>query len=101
MADALLPRLSSRSYFWYQAEIRHLTVDPAIEQRGYARNLYAEAERRAAARGIRVLQCTIREGNDRSERFFSKAGFTKVSQFHNQASGNNVGVWHKVLAPTL
>jgi len=90
-----------KKLLWYQAEIRHLTVDSAVEQRGYARNLFAEAESRAAARGFRVLQCTIRAGNDRSERFFLKAGFTRVSQFHNQASGNNVGVWHKVLVPAL
>jgi ribosomal protein S18 acetylase RimI-like enzyme len=86
---------------WYQGEVCHLTVDKDFEGKGYARNLCAELERRAAARGFRVLQCTIREGNAESEGFFTKAGFKPVSRFHNKISGNNVAIWHKVLEPAL
>jgi ribosomal protein S18 acetylase RimI-like enzyme len=86
---------------WYQGEVRHLTVHEDFEGQGYARNLFAELERRAAARGFRILQCTIREGNTDSEGFFTKAGFTPVSRFNNKMSGNNVSVWQKVLVPAL
>ena len=86
---------------WYQGEVCHLSVHKDVEGKGYARNLFAEVERRAAARGFRILQCTIREGNKDSEDFFTKAGFKPVSCFHNKLSGNNVSVWQKVLEAAL
>lgn len=86
---------------WYQGEVRHLSVHAAHEGKGYARSLFAEMERRAAARGCRILQCTIREGNKDSESFFAKAEFSPVSRFHNHVSGNNVAVWQKVLVPAV
>ena len=47
----------------------------------------------------RILQCTIREGNEESIGLFKKMGFFQVSQFYYDRSGNNVSVWHKVLIP--
>ena len=86
---------------WYQGEVCHLTVHEDFEGKGYAKALFAELERRAVARGFRVLQCTIREGNTESEKFFAKAAFNPVSRFHNRMSGNNITIWHKVLVPAL
>jgi ribosomal protein S18 acetylase RimI-like enzyme len=98
-ADQYLFRV--KNVQWYQGEVCHLTVDKDFEGKGYARNLFAELERRAAARCFRVLQCTIREGNTDSEDFFTAAGFKSVSRFHNKMSSNNVTIWHKVLEPAL
>lgn len=83
---------------WYQAEILHLTVAAAQEGKGLAKALLREAERVARARGARLLQCTIRQGNVQSQGLFQGFGFSHVSTFRNEHSGNNVLVLHKVLA---
>lgn len=82
---------------WYQAEVLHLTVAEGEEGKGHAKALLSSAETRAREKGVRVLQCTIREGNVQSEGLFQADGFAKVSAFHNEHSGNNVAVYQKVL----
>jgi len=82
---------------WYQAEVLHLTVAEGEKGKGYAKALLSSAETRAREKSVRVLQCTIREGNVQSEGLFQAAGFLKASTFHNEHSGNNVGVYQKVL----
>jgi N-acetylglutamate synthase-like GNAT family acetyltransferase len=82
---------------WYQAEVLHLTVAEGEERKGHAKALLSSAETRARERSVRVLQCTIRIGYVESEGLFQAAGFLKVSTFHNEHSGNNVGVYQKVL----
>jgi ribosomal protein S18 acetylase RimI-like enzyme len=84
---------------WYQAEVCHLTVAPEFERRGLAKTLLAQVEAEARAGGVRLLQCTIREGNTASRNLFEGAGFRRVSAFHNGATGNNVDVFQKVLSP--
>lgn len=83
---------------WYQAEVLHLTVAAAHERKGHAKVLLCEAERVARANGARVLQCTIRTDNLASRKLFEGFGFSHVGTFLNQGSGNNVGVFQKVLA---
>lgn len=83
---------------WYQAEVLHLTVAEAHEGKGHAKALLCEAERVARVNGARVLQCTIRTDNDASRRLFEGFGFSHVSTFRNERSGNNVGIFQKVLA---
>jgi N-acetylglutamate synthase-like GNAT family acetyltransferase len=83
---------------WYQFEIDHLTVSKSVEGHGYARTLVERAEDRARAEGVRVLQCTIRANNRRSQKLFQKNGFDQVSTFYYPTSGNNVGVWQKILS---
>lgn len=83
---------------WYQTEILHLTVHSAHEGRGHAKALLREAERKARGDGARILQCTIRSGNDASRWLFEGFGFSHVCTFLNQGSGNNVGVFQKVLS---
>jgi GNAT superfamily N-acetyltransferase len=84
---------------WYQTEILHLTVKETHEGKGFARNLLAAAIDRATSQGKRLAQCTIREGNHRSETLFAAIGFTPVSRFLNPQTRNIVGVWQKVLVP--
>lgn len=86
---------------WYQAEILHLTVHRDHEGKGYAKQLLASALDRAKAQRARVAQCTIREGNERSEKLFSAFGFALVGLFRNERSRNNVGIWQKILIPAL
>ena len=83
---------------WYQAEVLHLTVAEAYEQRGHAKALLCEAERVARTKGARILQCTIRADNAVSRKLFEGFGFIHTITFLNQGSGNNVGVFQKVLA---
>lgn len=83
---------------WYQWEVRHLSVDESWERQGLASLVYQRLEDAACSAGVRLLQCTIREGNRDSVVFFDKRGFSKVARFLNRRTGNTVGVWQKVLA---
>lgn len=83
---------------WYQTEILHLTVAAAHERKGHAKALLCEAERLARTNGARILQCTIRIGNLGSQGLFEGFGFIHIGTFSNQRSGNNVGIYQKVLS---
>jgi ribosomal protein S18 acetylase RimI-like enzyme len=97
-AGDLIACVEVKKVQWYQAEVLHLTVAAAHERKGHAKALLCEAERAARANGARVLQCTIRTDNQASRNLFEGFGFSHVSTFLNQGSGNNVGVFQKVLA---
>jgi GNAT superfamily N-acetyltransferase len=81
---------------WYQCEIDHLSS--VVKCRGTGSSLLAEALARAEHLGARVAQCTIRVGNQDSERFFTKHGFTPTVTFLNHENGNQVTVYQKTLA---
>ena len=85
---------------WYQFEVCHLTVASGSEGKGLAKGLLREVERFARSRNARLLQCTIREDNERSRNLFESFGFRQVGMFFNEHSTNNVGVYQKVLAPS-
>ena len=87
-----------KSVQWYQCEILHLTVAAAYANKGHGKALLCEAERSARTKGARILQCTIRAGNEESRSLFEWFGFVQVSNFYNQSSGNNIIVLQKVLA---
>jgi ribosomal protein S18 acetylase RimI-like enzyme len=84
---------------WYQCEVLHLTVAKDHERKGHAKALLCEAERVARSRNARILQCTIRDDNVGSRALFEGAGFQRVTAFFNEKSGNNIGVFEKVLVP--
>jgi L-amino acid N-acyltransferase YncA/ribosomal protein S27E len=86
-----------REVQWYQWEVLHLSVAEAWEGKGLASLVYERLEHAARSAGVRILQCTIREGNKESVGFFDKRGFSKVARFLNRQTGNAVGVWQKVL----
>jgi len=83
---------------WYQWEVLHLSVDEKWEGRGLASLVYERLEQAAGSAGVRLLQCTIREGNKGSVGFFDRRGFSKIARFFNRQTENTVGVWQKVLA---
>jgi ribosomal protein S18 acetylase RimI-like enzyme len=83
---------------WYQTEILHLTVATSHLRQGHAKALLCEAERVARSDAARLLQCTIRVGNIESQGLFEGFGFVHVGTFLNQGSGNNVGVFQKILS---
>ena len=82
---------------WYQFEVLHLTVAESVEGQGYGKALLCDSERIARAGNGRILQCTIRDDNTRSRGLFEGFGFRRVNMFFNVKSGNNVGVYQKVL----
>jgi ribosomal protein S18 acetylase RimI-like enzyme len=98
-AGAVVACVELKYVQWYQCEVLHLTVAKGHEGLGHARKLLAEAERVARERGARIIQCTIRDGNDRSRKLFEAAGFRLVGTFFNELSGNNVIILQKVLIP--
>ncbi len=100
-SGAVIACLELKRVQWYQFEIDHLTVVPDFLGKGFARRLLQQAEDRATKAGGRVLQCTIREDNERSQALFRKNGFSQVARFHYPMSGNNVGVWQKVISPAI
>jgi GNAT superfamily N-acetyltransferase len=83
---------------WYQWEILHLYVHPDWEGKGVAFAVYQRAEATARTGSCCVLQCTIREGNEDSEKFFRRQGYLRVGSFLYPVTGNKVGVWQKVLS---
>ena len=84
---------------WYQYELLHVTVSPQHKRQGLGRSLVTEAEERARAGGARILQSTIRVGNEESERLFTSLGFRLACRFYNERSKNTVGVWQRILSP--
>ena len=82
---------------WYQVEVLHLTIAEDYERKGHAKSLLREAEDIAKAEQARILQCTIRDDNTASATLFESFGFRRVSSFFNERSGNNVGVYQKIL----
>jgi N-acetylglutamate synthase-like GNAT family acetyltransferase len=93
--DTVVACVELKKIQWYQSEICHLTVHKEHEGQGYGRELIKQATEAAIKQGSRILQCTIRTGNDGSERAFLAAGFMKTCSFHNERSGNNVNVYQK------
>jgi RimJ/RimL family protein N-acetyltransferase len=83
---------------WYQWEIRHLSVDPTREGKGIGKRLIRSAEEKAELGGARVVQCTIRVGNQASAHVFRKSGYIPACCFFNSTSGHDVMVWQKVLS---
>ncbi len=100
-ANGVLACVEVKKVQWYQAEVLHLTVAAAQERKGHAKALLCEAERLARTRGARLLQCTIRQGNVQSQSLFEGFGFSHVSTFRNEHSGNNVLVLQKILASAV
>jgi ribosomal protein S18 acetylase RimI-like enzyme len=84
---------------WYQSEVKHLTVHKDYCRRGIAQALLAAATARAIQDRARILQCTIRDNNVESKGLFLKNGFVRTALFLYPDSGNNVGVYQKVISP--
>lgn len=80
---------------WYQAEIKHLTVDPAVKGNGLGRKLLVEAEEKALELGALVVQCTVRDNNTGSIKLFLSSGYHHCLTVKNPKSGNRVMILQK------
>lgn len=83
---------------WYQWEICHLSVSEHHEGQGFGKLLIRRAEEKARNGNARIVQCTIRVGNEASERAFRRRGYRETCSFFNGRTHNYVAVWQKVLA---
>lgn len=83
---------------WYQWEICHLSVRESHERQGLGKHLIRRAEDGAKSGRARILQCTIRVGNEASEQAFQRCGYREACRFFNTATRNYVAVWQKVLS---
>lgn len=86
---------------WYQWELSHLSVHESHLEKGYGKKMIMKAEQKAEEGGARIIQCTIREDNEPSKHIFHKTGYQQVSAFYNRRTGNNVGVWQKILCEPI
>jgi ribosomal protein S18 acetylase RimI-like enzyme len=82
---------------WYQWEVCHLSVSENHERQGLGKLLIRRAEEKAKHGAARIVQCTIRVGNEASEQAFRRSGYREVCCFLNVATNNHVAVWQKVL----
>lgn len=83
---------------WYQWEICHLSVKEEYTRQGRGKQLLQCAEEKAWKGHARILQCTIRVGNEASEETFRRSGFREACCFFNAQSKKYVGVWQKALS---
>ncbi len=96
--DEVLCCIECKKVQWYQFEVCHLTVNPKHRKKGLGQKILDKAIEHSKSNRGRVVQCTIRENNTASIGLFSKNGFNKVSVFNYPDSGNNVGIWQKVVS---
>ena len=82
---------------WYQAELKHLTVDPRHQRKGIGRQLLRDGEKRALSMGARICQCTVREDNTPSIKLFLSSGYQRTVVFLNTETGKRVMVLQKVI----
>jgi GNAT superfamily N-acetyltransferase len=83
---------------WYQWEICHLSVSENHEGKGLGKQLIHRAEDKAKQNRGRIVQCTIRVGNEASEQAFRRSGYREVCCFFNASTNNYIAVWQKVLS---
>jgi RimJ/RimL family protein N-acetyltransferase len=83
---------------WYQWELCHLSVSENHGRQGLGKQLIRQAEEKARWGGARIVQCTIRVGNEPSEQAFRRSGYREACCFFNAATNNYVAVWQKVLS---
>ena len=83
---------------WYQWELLHVSVLTEKEGLGFANRAAQAAEELAISKGAQILQCTIREDNERSWKLFERNDFKRVNQFYNAESGRWLFIYQKILS---
>lgn len=96
-AEAVVACVEIKKVQWYQWEICHLSVAKTHEGQGRGKALIRRAEEKAKTGRARIIQCTIRVGNEASEGAFRRSGYREACCFLNAGTGNHVAVWQKVL----
>ena len=97
-SNVIVSCIECKKVQWYQFEVCHLTVNPDYRGKGEGKKVLQKALEFAKNNRGRIVQCTIREGNEASAALFKSCGFSEVSKFHYPNSGNNVAVWQKVVS---
>ena len=95
--DVVVACVEVKKVQWYQWEICHLSVSENYERQGLGKKLIGRAENKAKSGAARIIQCTIRVGNEASEQTFRRCGYREACCFFNAATANHVAVWQKVL----
>ena len=96
--DAVVTCIEAKKVQWYQWEVCHLSVALENEGKGLGNSMIQKAEEKARNGKARIIQCTIRVGNAKSERAFERNGYRRVSEFYYPKNGNTVSVWQKVIS---
>jgi ribosomal protein S18 acetylase RimI-like enzyme len=96
--DVVVACVEVKKVQWYQWEICHLSVSEKYERQGLGKLLIHRAEEKANRGAARIVQCTIRVGNEGSEQAFRRRGYREACCFFNAATNNHVAVWQKVLS---
>ena len=97
-AEIVVACVEVKKVQWYQWEICHLSVRKEHEGQGLGKALIRQAEDKARRGAARIVQCTIRVGNEPSEQAFRRSGYHEACCFFNVATDNHVAVWQKVLS---
>jgi len=96
-AEELMGVVEVKKVQWYQCEIDHLSVDPRFARQDVGSWLVLAAEGKARENRARIVQCTIRVGNNASECLFKKHGYRSAITFWNARSKNDVTIYQKAL----
>ena len=96
--EAVVACVEVKRVQWYQCEICHLSVSENHERQGLGKQLIRRAEDKAKSGGARIVQCTIRVGNEASEQTFRRCGYRESCCFFNAGTSNHVAVWQKVMS---
>lgn len=88
----------SKKLQWYQNEICHVSIHEDFEGKGFGNEILKMAEEVAIKDKSRIIQCTIRKGNENSIRLFTRKGYAEVNKFFNSKSENWVNIYQKILS---
>jgi len=81
---------------WYQGEISHVVARPEYRRQRQGTRVVNMACTHAEQLGLKIVQCTIRDGNIPSEGLFISCGFQAAASFTGR-SGHPLTIWQKVL----
>jgi N-acetylglutamate synthase-like GNAT family acetyltransferase len=94
-SEKVIACAESKKVQWYQWEICHVSVASEVEGSGKGQRVLELAEEKAIKGGAKILQSTIRSGNEKSIRLFLRNGYQQVNTFYNNISGNWILVLQK------
>ena len=94
----LIACAESKQVQWYQWEVSHVSVNEQFESKGFGSKILLMEEEKAIKSGAKILQCTIRSNNEKSQKLFLSKGYAKTGSFFYSKSGNWVHVYQKSIA---
>lgn len=88
-------RAKRMSFFAY--ELKHLSVNPSHERKGYGEMMVKIVEEYAASKRVPLVMATSKASNAPVNRLFLRLGYSMVSDFVNSKTGHSCHIWQKVL----